>query len=148
MQSFCEAAVDGADVDSVGRSISLFFTSGDASIDRTNFSSDTGLMCSTQHELCAGSMLTSSGRALGMEGADGMSSSSSDDADSTLDASEGTFCAAATALGLSASEHRRRGDCDCLALQQKVSRFHNRQLRFSNRFPFSIACDVLDNMDH
>jgi hypothetical protein len=33
-------------------------------------------------------------------------------------------------------------------LQQKVSRFHNRQLRFSNRRPSSIACDVLENSDH
>lgn len=78
-----------------------------------------------------------------------MCSSSSDAADSRLEESEGT-CSAAAALGLSAIEHRWSDDLDrdCFALQQNVSRFHNRQLRFSNRLPSWIACDVLDKMDH
>lgn len=32
--------------------------------------------------------------------------------------------------------------------QQNVSRFHRRQERFSRRFPFCMACDVLENKDH
>lgn len=36
----------------------------------------------------------------------------------------------------------------CRGWQQKVSRFHNRQLRFSNLLPSSIACDVFENSDH
>jgi hypothetical protein len=33
-------------------------------------------------------------------------------------------------------------------LQQKVSLFHSLQLRFSNRLPLSIACEVLEKSDH
>lgn len=32
--------------------------------------------------------------------------------------------------------------------QQKVSRFHSRQERFSRRLPLCIACPVLENKDH
>ena len=107
----------------------------------------------------------SSGRALGIARAHlpvdavstNSSTSSSDDSESRLDDSAGTAMSRVAACVSCVKEHRSCGanedvddDADraCLALQQKVSRFHNRQLMFSYRFPWSMACEVLENNDH
>lgn len=151
--AWSSCVLDAGNDDGMGMSMEMGCSFGDSSIDRTSFCSEKGVMCSAQHWLCAGSVFNSSGRALGMPGADRIAacSSSSDCTESRLDESEGTLCTAATALGLSESEHRRSDVCfdrDCFALQQNVSRVHNRQLRFSNRLPSLIACDVFESIDH
>ena len=82
-------------------------------------------------------------------GEDSNSSLSSEDVESRLDDSSGTGMSVVAAFGLREID---RGEVVQLACdsgsQQKVSRFHNRQLRFSNRLPSSIACDVFENSDH
>ena len=98
----------------------------------------------------------SSGRAFGMvvneEGGDEGSSSSisSDDAESRLEESSGIGMLVVAAFGLSKNVYRGESverACDA-GLQQNVSRFQRRQLRFSSRFPSSIACEVFENNDH
>ena len=78
------------------------------------------------------------------------SSSSSDDTESRLEDSSGTGMSVVAAFGL--PENVSRGELDGCAfdfdVQQKVSRFHSRQLRFSRRLPSSMACEVLENNDH
>jgi len=120
-------------------------------MEMTIFSRSTGVMCFSRPLLVlhAESFLLSSGRAAGMlvAGADDVSasSSSSEIALSRLLESAGIGMLVAAVLGL--NEHRVDRACTSGA-QQNVSRFHNRQLRFSNRLPSSIACDVFENSDH
>lgn len=129
----------------------------------TIFSKSTGVMCFSRPllVLLKESCLRNSGRAFGIvvelkvedvAGVDDVSSSSrsSDPADSRLVDSSGTGMSVVAACGLTANEHRGESverACVCGA-QQNVSRFHSRQLRFSNRFPSSIACEAFEKSDH
>ena len=126
-------------------------------IETTIFWRSTGVMCfSPLLLLLHESARISSGRAFGIGVAevsgDGVSSSSSssDDAESRLDESSGTGMSVAAAFGLPENDIRGEDvDCACaFELQQNVSRFHNRQLKFSSRLPSSIACEVFENSDH
>ena len=153
----CDTEVEGGstgvveEVAGMGRSMSSSF---DVSlIEMTIFSRSTGVMCFSRPRLSQLSARLSSGRALGMVVAEaGVSVASeslnpSEDVESRLDDSSGTGMSLVAAFGI-----ENRGACVDRAcdsgLQQKVSRFHRRQLRFSSRLPSSIACDVLENNDH
>jgi len=76
--------------------------------------------------------------AVGEDGDDGdssVASDSSDDTESTLAESSGTSLR--PGLDVLMSIAGVVANCGCVS-QQRVSRFHIRQLRFSNRLPFSI----------
>ena len=143
----------------IGKTIGRGSSSCVSLMEMTIFSRSTGVMCFSRPRLLLShekSRHVSSGRALGMTvavacGDGGIESSlSSDDAESRLDDSSGTGMSVVAAFGFREFE---TGDevvnraCDS-GLQQNVSRFHNRQLRFSSRRPSSIACEVLENNDH
>ncbi len=70
--------------------------------------------------------------------------SSSEDAESQLEDKSGTE----SSWAVVASDVAHRDVLSRAFLQQNVSRFQRRQLRFSNRLPSSIACDVLEKSDH
>lgn len=108
-------------------------------MEMTNFSRSVGVMCFS----CAHSVYRSSGRALGRWVVVNEWSESDDEVDSRLDDSPSIgMSAAAAAKGFVAGR-----DCD-LRWQQKVSLFHNRQLRFSSRLPSSTAWEALEKSDH
>ena len=128
-------------------------------METTIFSKSMGVMCFSRPllVLLVESVRRSSGRAFGMmavadaPGDMPSSRSSSDEAESRLDDNSGTGMLVGAAFGLTANEHRGENVeafAWCFGSQQNVSRFQSRQLRFSNRLPSSIACDVLENSDH
>ena len=110
------------------------------------------MMCFSRPLLlhCIASAPLSSGRAL-VAGGDGMLSTlPSEDSESRLDESAGTGMSVVAAFGMFERDIRGVGverACDS-GLQQNVSRFQSLQLKFSNRLPSSIACDVFENSDH
>lgn len=155
----------------VGRSMG---SSGLASlIEMTIFSRSIGVMCFSRPRLrllSVDSLRLSSGRALGMRGVmgDDASTASSLETDSRLEERAGiarvsgcedarwadVVCfvgRAATVVAREGCRHEegmvREVGCESGA-QQKVSRFHKRQLRFSSRRPFSIACEAFENKLH
>ena len=149
LERSCEAVVGGSSagsIEGVGIGISIGSTSSwFCLIEMTMFSRSMGVMCFSRPRLQ--SARHSSGRAFGIvvvAGADcdSPTSSSSDDVESTLDENErrgmGMLVAAAFGAGIDSGSFE----------QQNVSRFHSLQLRFSSRFPSSMACDVFENNDH
>ena len=143
--------------DAVGIVISIGSNSLYSFNDLTMFCRSIGVMCFSRGWLRLKQQFPriNSGRASGMVVAEvvgdiSSSSKSSDEAESRLHESSGTGMSVAAAVGLPENGIRGEGvDRDCaFELQQKVSRFHNRQLRFSSRLPSSIACDVLEKSDH
>lgn len=142
----------------IGNAIDFGSNSVVSLMEMTIFSRSTGVMCFSRPLLLLSqeSAHRSSGRAFGIMVAlaggddDSSSSLSSDNVESRLEDSSGTGMSVVAAFGF--REIEMGGEaveraCDS-ALQQKVSRFHNRQLKFSNRLPSSIACDVFENNDH
>lgn len=140
-------------------------------MEMTIFCRSMGVMCFSQPrflQLPEESFRLNSGRALGMRGVivddvESGSNSSSDDAESRLEESWGMARSPrAAAVVLLAAQARRvvegeeegaeRDCCDCRedesGAQQKVSLFQTRKMRFSNRLPSSIACEVFEKSDH
>lgn len=131
-------------------------------MDEKIFSRSTGVMCFSRPLLLLleESCLRSSGRALetGGTGTDvsscsssssWSSSSSSVAAESRLEESSGTGMSVVAACGLTQEHGGESAARGCWSgVQQKVSRFHSLQLRFSSLLPSSIAWDVLENRDH
>jgi len=120
-------------------------------MEMTIFSRSMGVMCFSRPRLVLlllESTLRSAGCAFGMHvaGQEAVSSSSksSEMALSSEEERAGTGMLVAAAFGRSETSDLA---CDSGA-QQNVSLFHNRQDKFSNRFPSSIACDVLEKSDH
>lgn len=111
-------------------------------MEMTIFSRSTGVMCFSQGRLLLSveRWRVSSGRAVAA------SSSSSDTADSRLEDNSGTGMSLVAACGFAGFEKGVEGGEG--GEQQKVSRFQSRQLRFSRRFPSSMACEVLEKSDH
>lgn len=126
-------------------------------MEMTIFSRSMGAMCFSRdirRLSWESARLNSGAESVGMVVAEVSSSSassiSSDDAESRLDESAGIGMSLVAAFGLSEIESGGESDeraCRSGA-QHNVSRFHNRQLRFSNRLPSSIACEVFENNDH
>jgi hypothetical protein len=131
-------------------------------MEMTIFSRSIGVMCFSFPRLRLHSAVSDEELMRGATG-DDVSNSSSDEAESKLEERAGSEfispCCGVAVVDLATFDDRegseRRievegalvGDCDAGA-QQNVSRFHNRQLRFSSRFPSSMACDVFEKSDH
>ena len=120
-------------------------------MDLTIFSRSMGVMCFSRPRLVLlllESTLRSAGCAFGrhVAGQDVVSSSSksSEMALSSEEERAGTGMLVAAAFGRSETSDLA---CDSGA-QQNVSRFHNRQERFSNRLPSSIAFDAFEKSAH
>ena len=106
-------------------------------IDTTIFSRSIEVMCFSLR--APPSVLASrinSGRARAGSDFDEKLGRSSEELESTLEESSGTWSSAAV---FRLRSKCKRGDNDGSGAQQKASRLNNRQLRFSSRFPFSIA---------
>ena len=131
-------------------------------MEMTIFSRSIGVMCFSRPRLrvlSPDSFRLRPGRARGMRGlmvcdVESTSKSSSDDeAESSDDERAGIdkspLVAAVRGIMRRCWEGRLRESGRWVSgAQQKVSRFHSRQLRFSSRLPSSIACEVLEKSDH
>lgn len=153
----CNVCVDGdsaARIDGVGMGKSIGSSSCVSLIVMTIFSRSHDVMCFSHPLLLLSHRLKrlNSGRACGRE-VGSLFNSSSESSESRLEERAGTPSGMLVEAASGRPEEEPRGkravDRACEAgLQQKVSRFHKRQLKFSNRLPSSIACEVLENNDH